>query len=220
MTLVRHVVRRVVAVGEPRFDTRFGEARAGRGPPLHRCAFVVATHPGAVKHAHRIQDAIGRHVGVDHADLVSVVEEWSAAQAHQHDERATGGGRIVLGPPRGEAMVVVVAARPNGPRVRGKQLFGALDRVPHLGGFELGVQQHEVEREVQLVAVAVETRKGLGFEHVRLSDEDARRVVALGKSAPTPEHVVHLGSARVVDRSLTHHLDVPVVVLGCRRVVA
>src|SRR5437016_5577577 len=82
------------------------------------------------------------------------------------------------------------------------------------------MQQHEVEGEVQLVAGAVEGREGLRFQHVRLSDEDARWVVALGDLAPTPEHVMHLGTTRVVYRSLPHHPHVPVVFGGGRRVVA
>ena len=41
----------------------------------------------------------------------------------------------------------------TGQRVGGQQLLGVLDRVAQLRRVELGVQQHEVEREVQLVAV-------------------------------------------------------------------
>ena len=39
----------------------------------------------------------------------------------------------------------------------------------------------------------------LGLEHVRLADEDAGRVVAVGDRAPAAQHVVHLGPVRVVD---------------------
>ena len=95
-----------------------------------------------------------------------------------------------------------------------------LDRVAQLGGVELGVQQHEVEREVELVAVAVEARERFRFEHVRLADEDALGFVALGERPPSPHHVVHLGPARGVHGPEPHHLRVPVIVVRGARVVA
>ncbi|GIU86034.1 MAG: hypothetical protein KatS3mg009_0549 [Acidimicrobiia bacterium] len=82
------------------------------------------------------------------------------------------------------------------------------------------MQEHEVERQVHLVALAVEGGELLRLEHVRLADEDARRVVLLADPAPPAQHVVHLGTGRVVGLPLAPELHVPVVVRRGGRVVA
>ena len=63
-------------------------------------------------------------------------------------------------------------------------------------------------------------REQLGIEHVRLADEDARRVVLLGELPPPPQYVVHLGATGVELLALAAHLHVPVVVGSRGRVVA
>ena len=195
-------------------------AGAGLAGPLHRRALAVAAHARAVEHADRVEHAVVGDVGVGHADLVAVVEERRAAQPMS----ITIAARVLAGSSShhrvGEAVVVVVAARPHRPRVRGQVLLGVLDRGAQRGRVELRVQEHEVEREVQLVVVAVERAELVGIEHVGLADEHAVRVVAVGERAPPAQHVVHLGPARVVDAAQPAHLHPPVVVLGGGRVVA
>ena len=129
---------------------------------MHRRALVVATHARAVEHADRIEDAVGRNVGVDHADLVAVVEERRAPQAEQHDQRGARPRGIVLAQRVGKRWLSWLPPVHTGHAFAGQQRLRVLDRLAQLRGLEVGVQQHEVEREVQLVAVAVERANASG----------------------------------------------------------
>ena len=210
----------VVAVRQPRLDRRIRETRARLVGPVHRRAFVVAAVARAVELADGIEHAVDGYVGVDHADLVAVVDERRAAQRHEHHHPQACLARVVGAPAGREAVLVVVPTAPHRPRGVGEQAFCVLDDFAQLGRVELRVQHHEVERQVQLVAVAVERREVFRIEHIGLTDQHTRRVVALGQLAPPTDHIVHFGTARGVERLEPHHLRVRVVVLRGGRVVA
>ena len=194
MALVGDIARRDVAERQPRLDARLGVARAGLAGPRHRRALRIAAHPRPVEHADRIEHPLLRDVGVGHADLVAVVEERRAAQAHQHHHRGAGLRRdrrrtnaSGSGGCRGCRRSTPATRSRAGAARRARSTPRSWRRV------QLRVQQREVEREVELVVVAVERADLRRVHHVGLADEHAVRVVAVGELAPPAQHVVHLG---------------------------
>jgi hypothetical protein len=99
--------------------------------------------------------------------------------------------------------VVVVRERPHRPGRCGQRLLCQLDHAAQGAGGERRVEEREVEGEVELVVVrSVEGGHLVHVQHVRLSDEQAPRLVPVGERTPAPDHLV--GSVDVRRREQRH----------------
>ena len=213
-------VDRQVAERQPGLDAGLGEPGAGRARPLHRRARAVAAVHGEVADRHRVLQLLVLERRVDHPDLVALVEEHAAAQRHQHHQRAPGApgssSAHRVGK-RGTSWLLPVHTRlqPSGMSASVRSIT-----LPERRRLERRLHERDVEREVQLVAGAVERDDVVDRGQERLADEHPRRVVGVGDRAEPAMHVVHLGPALVVDGPLAAHLLQDRVVVGRRRVVA
>ena len=150
--------------------------------------------------AARVDGAVGRHVGVEQAELLALVQERRAAHREQQHGRGPGarlgaGGVGGLVRPTAVARAVpghvVVGQHPGGPAAAGRQrLLGAGQVVAPDARVPRGVHRQEVEREVQLVAVAVVRGHAIDVEQVHLADHHALAGVAVEQGADAAQQVV------------------------------
>ena len=208
------------AEGQPRLDAGGGEPAARRPVPRHRGPRRVAVQERLEPQAHRVEEPVGRQVGVGQPELVAVVQDGGAAKPEQQDERRPGPPRVSFAPACRVAGHVVVAHRPARGRVGRELRLGFLDHGAEGVGLERREDEREVERQLQLVAVPVEGGDLADVEHVGLTDEEPRRVVGVADAAPAAQHLVHLGSTGVVHAALTLEPVHPVLGAGGRWVVA
>ncbi len=194
-----------------------GPAVPGHGGALGVAALVV----GPEAQPHRVQELVLGDVAVGQPDLVALVEHGRAPQGEEHEQRQADLGGVAAAPPGGQARHVVVRARPHRPRRRGEQGQGALHHVGQCPRLEGGLDEGEVESQVQLVVPrAVVRGEVLQGVDVGLPQQEPRRAVAVGDGPPPAQDVVGLGTVAVVDRTLAEHLHDEGVVLGGGRVVA
>ena len=156
---------------QPRLAGR--EARARAGPPRDRRALGIA--------AVDVDDAVGRDLRVGQRELLALVDERRAAQRVEHEQHRA---RLPRPEARRDARMVVVGQEPRRPRRLGRELLEAVDRLAEGGGLPRQVQEHEVVREVQLVA-AVDIRDDpVQVEQVHLTDEHPVVVLVHHRAQP------------------------------------
>src|SRR6266511_2675022 len=176
---------------KPRLDAGLGEAETRLVRPAHG-------RPGTVPPGHVPLSLFG-HVLLLEAELVAVVEEGRSAQKEQSQKRAACLRLVPVAPAGGETDHVVVRQRPNRPAAFGDRRLRALDDVAQRGRVERGVDEREVERELELVPLPVVRGHHDRVEHVRLADQHAGGFVLLADLPPAAVDVVHLGAVHAVD---------------------
>src|SRR6266511_2409080 len=170
---------------KPRLDAGLGEAETRLVRPAHG-------RPGTVPPSHVLLSLFS-HVLLLEPELVAVVEEGRSAQKEQSQKRAAGLCLVPVAPAGGKADDVVIRQRPDRPPALGDRGLRALDDVTQRRRVERGVDEREVEGELELVPLPVVRGHHDRVEHVRLSDQHAGGFVLLADLPPAAVDVVHLG---------------------------
>ena len=172
-------------VGSERQPRVRGPAAAGGVVPRDRGPAPV---PAA-----RVDHPVALHHRVGEAQLLALVQERGSPLGEQQHRRGAGPGLgAVAGAMPWHVVVRQHPARPSVDRVV------QVDRARHLvaphRGIPRRVQRRDVERQVQLVAVAQEVDDPLAIEHVGLTDQRRRRRERIGPRPQLGEAQVHPGT--------------------------
>ena len=136
---------------------------------MHRGARAVAPEPEAGHVLFEgILDALRRNGDLLHADLVAVVERRRPAQAQQqHSGNACLGGSH----PGRDARAVVIAEHPVRPAAARQHRFVATDEAHDRSRAPFGLQQREIERQMQAAQILAVVTDQAVHRQIDLADQ-------------------------------------------------
>src|SRR5690348_13656866 len=143
---------------QPRLSGREARARTGltrAAPRNRRPLWIAATH---------VHDGLRRDLRVVATEFLPLVDERRPAQRADEKRRELGAAWAA---PR----VVVVGAKPGRPRRPPAEILELLHRRPDRLCVPRQVHEHEVVREIELIAAADVAHESLELEEVHLPHE-------------------------------------------------
>ena len=175
--------------GQPGRHAAGGEPGRRGGVPLHRGpAAVPAALPGRSPSGHLVAAAAPAAPPTSViADLVAVVQHDGARQGGQHQQGEPGLALVAAAPAAREPADVVVGRRPHRAGPGGQRARASRPTTPDRSARgERGEHEREVERELQLVVVAVERGQAGQVAHPGLAEQQPRRRRSRRRSAASP----------------------------------